>query len=79
MTNNLPDRITFRPGSLAGPMAEKLTATGEGPSEYVRRLIAVDCGVEPPEMPVGNPTMGEQSAAGVAARWPKKKRRTRSS
>lgn len=68
---NLPDRITFRPGSLAGPMAEKLAATGEGPSEYVRRLIATDCGVKPPDMPVGNPTLAEQSAAGVAARWPK--------
>lgn len=79
MPSELPDRITFRPGSLAGPMAKKLLATGEGPSEYVRRLIAADCGVEPPEMIVGNPTMGEQSAAGVAARWPKKKRRTRSS
>ena len=76
---DLPDRITFRPGALAGPMAAKLVATGEGPSEYVRRLIASDCGVEPPEMVVGNPAMAEQSAAGVAARWMKKKRRTRSS
>lgn len=71
------DRITFRPGSLAGPMEKKLAATGETPSDYVRRLIAADCGVAPPEMLVGNPTLGEQSAAGVAARW--KKRRTRSS
>lgn len=75
----LPDRITFRPGSLAGPMGKRLAETGQGPSEYVRGLIAADCGVEPPEMPVGNPTLAEQSAAGVAARWPKKRRRTRSS
>lgn len=75
----IPDRITFRPGALAGPMAAKLAATGEGPSEYVRRLIAADCDVEPPEMVVGNPALAEQSAAGVAARWKKKKGRTRSS
>lgn len=71
----LPDRISFRPGNLAGPMELKLAATSETPSEYIRRLIASDCGVDAPEMPVGNPTMGEQSAAGVAARWPKKKPR----
>lgn len=47
----LPDRITFRPGSLAGPMGKRLAETGQGPSEYVRGLIAADCGVEPPEMP----------------------------
>lgn len=73
----IPDRISFRPGSLAGPMENRLAETGEGPSEYVRRLIAADCDVEPPEMPVGNPSLAEQSAAGVAARWKRKKRRTR--
>lgn len=75
----LPDRITFRPGTLAGPMELRLSATGECPSEYVRRLIAADCGVEAPEMVSGNPNAAEQSAAANAARWPKKKRRTRSS
>ena len=47
---SLPDKISFRPGSLAGPMARKLDETGETPSNYVRRLIAEDCDREPPKM-----------------------------
>lgn len=47
---SLPDKITFRPGSLAGPMAHKLEETGETPSNYVRRLIAEDCDRKPPKM-----------------------------
>lgn len=58
----LPDRITFRPGTLAGPMAKKLAASGEGPSEYVRRLIAADCGIDAPEMPQGFAAMSEKKA-----------------
>lgn len=50
MASNLPEKITFRPGSLAGPMARKLDATGETPSNYVRRLIAEDCDRKPPKM-----------------------------
>lgn len=65
---DLPAKITFRPSTLAGPMASKLVETRETPSEYVRRLIAADCGVEPPEMRAGNPDIAAQSAAGVAAR-----------
>lgn len=76
----LPERITFRPGSLAGPMAKKLEATGEGPSGYVRRLIAADCGVDAPEMSAGSAANAETAARANAARWePKKKRRSRSS
>lgn len=46
----IPEKITFRPGNLAGAMAKKLDATGETPSVYVRRLIAEDCGRKPPAM-----------------------------
>jgi hypothetical protein len=46
----IPEKISFRPGSLAGPMARKLDETGETPSVYVRRLIAEDCGRKPPAM-----------------------------
>jgi hypothetical protein len=51
----LPAKISFRPGPLAGPMGRKLKATGETPSEYLRRLVAEDCGKPEPEMNVGNP------------------------
>ncbi len=46
----LPDKITFRPGSLAGPLAKRLQETGETPSDYLRRLISEDCGKPLPEM-----------------------------
>jgi len=46
----LPEKITFRPGSLAGPMSRKLEETQETPSEYLRRLVAEDCDRKPPKM-----------------------------
>jgi hypothetical protein len=46
----IPEKITFRPGNLAGAMGKKLDETGETPSVYVRRLIAEDCGRKPPAM-----------------------------
>jgi len=51
----LPEKLTFRPGKLAGPMSKKIKKTGETPSAYVRRLIAQDCCVDAPEMKPGNP------------------------
>jgi hypothetical protein len=56
----LPEKISFRPGSLAGPMGRKLKATGETPSAYLRRLIAADCGKPEPAMPEGNPQFRKQ-------------------
>ncbi len=46
----LPEKISFRPGPLAGPMGRKLNATGETPSEYLRRLVAADCDKPEPKM-----------------------------
>lgn len=46
----IPDKISFRPGNLAGPMAERITETGETPSEYLRRVVASDIGIDTPEM-----------------------------
>ncbi len=46
----LPEKISFRPGSLAGPMSRKLEETQETPSEYLRRLVAEDCDRKPPKM-----------------------------
>lgn len=49
-TATLPDRITFRPGSLSGPLSSRLAETDETPSEYLRRIIAADLGRKPPKM-----------------------------
>lgn len=56
----IPEKISFRPGPLAGPMGRKLKATGETPSEYLRRLVAEDTGKPEPEMSVGNPEFRKQ-------------------
>ena len=47
---SMPEKLTFRPGNLAGPMVKRLAKTGETPSEYMRRLIADDLGRKPPKM-----------------------------
>ena len=46
----IPEKLTFRPGNLAGAMAKRLAKTGETPSQYLRRLIADDLGRKPPKM-----------------------------
>jgi hypothetical protein len=46
----IPEKISFRPGNLAGPMGERITDTGETPSAYMRRVVAADLGTETPEM-----------------------------
>ena len=46
----IPEKISFRPGNLAGPMAERIESTGETPSGYLRRVVAADLGIEPPDM-----------------------------
>jgi hypothetical protein len=58
-------KYSFRPGVLAGPMEARLTELGDddeplGVSEYLRRLVAADCGVKPPAMPEGNPAFRKQ-------------------
>ena len=47
---SIPEKITFRPGNLAGAMAKRLAETSETPSAYLRRLTADDLGCEPPAM-----------------------------
>ena len=69
----IPEKITFRPGNLAGPMGDRITETGETPSEYIRRVVAADLGTEPPEMR-GNLATLKQFAPKKA----KPKRRTKS-
>jgi hypothetical protein len=70
------DRITFRLGTLAEPLAAYCEKHGTTPSEAIRLALSRLLRVEAPEMPPGNPAIGEQAEAGAAARWkPKKKRR----
>jgi hypothetical protein len=72
----MSDRITFRLGPLAGPMADYCKKHSTTPSEAIRLALSRLLRVEAPEMSPGNPAIGEQAEAGAAARWnPKKKRR----
>lgn len=68
------DRITFRLGPLAGPMAAYCEKHGCTPSEAIRKAVARLLHVEAPEMPQGNPGIAEQAAAGAAARWKAKRK-----
>jgi hypothetical protein len=69
------DRITFRLGSLAGPMAAYCEKHEITPSEAIRKAVARLLHVEPPEMPQGNPGIGDLAADGAAARWKAKRKR----
>jgi hypothetical protein len=52
---DVPERISFRTGSLKKAMGVRIEQTKETPSEYLRRLVAEDLGIEPPKMVEGNP------------------------
>lgn len=69
------DRVTFRLGPLAGPLATYCDKHGVAPSEAIRLALAKLLRVKAPEMTPGNPAIGEQAEAGAAARW-KRRRRT---
>jgi hypothetical protein len=69
------DRITFRLGSLAGPLAAYCEKHGRTPSDAIRLAVAKLLRVATPEMPPGNPAIGEQAEAGAAARWKQNKKR----
>jgi hypothetical protein len=68
------DRITFRLGPLAGPLAAYCEKHGTTPSDAIRLAVAKLLRAKVPAMPPGNPAIGEQAEAGAAARW--KRRRT---
>jgi len=71
----MSDRITFRLGPLAGPMAAYCEKHGTTPSEAIRLALSRLLRVDAPEMTPGNPDIGKQAEAGAAARWKKRKRR----
>jgi len=66
-------RVTFRLGPLAGPMAAYCQKHGTTPSEVIRLALSRLLRVEAPEMTPGNPDIGEQAQAGAAARWNRKR------
>jgi hypothetical protein len=66
-------RLTFRLGPLAGPMAAYCQKHGTTPSEVIRLALSRLLRVEAPEMTPGNPDIGEQAQAGAAARWKRKR------
>jgi hypothetical protein len=63
------DRITFRLGPLAGPLAAYCEKHRTTPSDAIRVALAKMLRVKVPKMPPGNPAIGEQADAGAAARW----------
>ena len=46
----LPEKLTFRPGSLAKPMAKRMKADGIGASELIRRALAAYLDAPKPRM-----------------------------
>jgi antitoxin component of RelBE/YafQ-DinJ toxin-antitoxin module len=68
------DRVTFRLGPLAEPLAAYCEKHGITPSDAIRIAVAKLLRVAAPNMPLGNPAIGEQAEVGAAARW--KRRRT---
>ena len=66
-------RITFRLGPLAGPMAAYCVKHRTTPSEVIRLALSRLLRIETPEMTPGNPDIGEQAQAGAAARWKRKR------
>jgi hypothetical protein len=69
------DRVTFRLGSLLGPLAAYCEKHGTTPSEAIRLALSRMLRVDAPEMTPGNPDIGQQAEAGAAARWKRKKGR----
>jgi len=56
---NLPDKISFRPGALAGPLAEWCETKGRTPSEAIRVALSRMLRVKQPDMKRGNPEFGK--------------------
>lgn len=71
----MSDRITFRLGPLAEPLAAYCKKNDTTPSDAIRLAVAKLLRVKAPEMPMGNPAIGEQAEVGAAARWKQKKKR----
>jgi hypothetical protein len=71
---DLNDRITFRLGPLAEPLAAYCEKHCITPSDAIRMALAKLLSAKVPKMPPGNPAIGEQAEAGAAARWKQNKK-----
>jgi hypothetical protein len=69
------DRVTFRLGPLARPLSAYCEKHGTTPSDAIRLAVSRLLRVAAPEMPPGNPAIGEQAEVGAAARWKQNKKR----
>ena len=67
----IPEKITFRPGALAGAMAKWCKREDCTPSQLIRDAIAEYLEVESPDMPQGNPKAAKQAKKAARARWGK--------
>ena len=72
---HMNDRITLRLGPLAKPLASYCEKHGTTPSEAIRLALSRLLRVEAPDMPPGNPEIGEHAEAGAQARWKRKRKR----
>lgn len=67
----IPEKLTVRLGDLRQPLAAWCDEHQQKPSEALRIAVATMLGVDPPEMPAGNPKIADQAAVANAARWGK--------
>lgn len=51
------DRITFRPGNLAGPLAAWCDANNATPSDAIRLALSQLLGIEVPKVVMGRPPL----------------------
>lgn len=65
----MSDRISLKLGTLADPIREAARKSGRNLSDEIRHRLAKSLGVAVPEINHGNPDLGQQSQAGVQARW----------
>jgi hypothetical protein len=52
---NIPDRITFRPGSLSGHLFAWCAEHNVTPSDAIRIAVAAMLGVDAPDIAIGRP------------------------
>lgn len=64
-----PDRITLRLGTLAEAIYAAAAKSGRSVSDEIRYRLARSLRVAAPEMKPGNPSLGQESAKGLTARW----------
>lgn len=63
------DRVSLKLGTLAGPIRAAAESSGRNLSDEIRHRLAKSLGIDAPAIDHGNPDLGQQSQAGVQARW----------